>query len=178
MHGTSPLKPLYAAMEILAGLALIAIGGVILANLVVRLFGRQVPAAEDFSSFALVALLFLGLAPTYRRSDHIRVGLIVDRIGGTPRRLLEIVLLAIAAAGVSWAAWWCAVLAYDSHRFGDVAQGLLAIPLAIPQASMGIGLAVFALALAEDLVLAIAGRTPTSMSGPAAEADAGPAFER
>jgi TRAP-type C4-dicarboxylate transport system permease small subunit len=53
-------------------------------------------------------------------------------------------------------AFW---LVLDSYVFGDVSEGLLAIPRWIPQLPIVIGLTLFALALIEDfLVLARGGK--------------------
>lgn len=174
----SPLQPLYTAMEILSGLALIGIGGVILTDVLLRFVGRQVPASDDFSGYGLVAVLFLGLAPAYRRGEHIRVGLIVDRLRGRVRHGLEIVLLALAFVAIAWAAFWCGRLAWDSWRFHDVAQGLIAVPLWIPQLAMPLGLGVFAAALLEDLIGALRGGTPSYLAHAAAAAEDAPTFER
>ncbi|MEJ1161156.1 TRAP transporter small permease [Prosthecomicrobium sp. N25] len=174
----SPFSPLYVLMEILSGLALIGIAGVILADVGLRFVGGQVPASDDFSGYGLVAVLFLGLAPAYRRGEHIRVGLLVDRLGGPVRHGLEVVLLGLATVGITWAAFWSGRLAYDSWRFHDVAQGLVPVPLWMPQLSMVVGLTVFALALAEDLLRAAKGGTPSHLAQAALAADAAPTFER
>lgn len=175
---SSPLAPLYRSMEILSGLALIGIGCIILADVGLRLVASQVPASDDFSGYGLVAVLFLGLAPAYRRGEHIRVGLIIDRIGGRVRHGLETVLLAAALVAIGWATFWCGRMVFDSWRFHDVASGLVAVPLWIPQLSMVVGLAVFAVALAEDLLRALKGGTPSHLAHAAASADDAPTFER
>lgn len=174
----SPLQPLYTAMEILSGLALIGMVGIIVTDVSLRVFGGQVPAADDVSGYGLVAVLFLGLAPAYRRGEHIRVGLMVDRLTGRVRHGLEVLLLALGFTAVAWATFWCGRLVWDSWRFHDVAQGLIAIPLWIPQLAMPLGLGTFAIALLEDLIGMLRGATPSYLVHAAASAEDALTFER
>jgi hypothetical protein len=44
------------------------------------------------------------------------------------------------------------LLTIDSWRFNEVSHGLVPLPLAYPQLAMSIGLAVFAIALLDELV--------------------------
>jgi TRAP-type C4-dicarboxylate transport system permease small subunit len=172
----SPLQPLYDATAFLASLAMAAIAAIILIDVCLRQFGGQIQSSDDFSVYALAATALLGLGPTYRRNEHIRVGLVVDRIGGSARRMIEIVVLVVAVAGVAWATLWSGAFAYDSFRYHEMSQGLIAIPLWIPQLSMPLGFGVFLIALVEDLWRAVSGGTPSGLAT-AIESD-GPTFER
>jgi len=49
----------------------------------------------------------------------------------------------------------------DSWEFEEVAQGLLAVPIWIPQIALVVGTALFALALLDDLVVTLAGGIPS-----------------
>jgi TRAP-type C4-dicarboxylate transport system permease small subunit len=173
----SPFDPIYRVAAFLAVAALVAIAAIILANVALRQFGGQVKSADDFAAYALAATAMLGLGPTYRHGDQIRVGLIIDRLKGQPRRLVESVVLAVASGMVGWACWWIGRFVYDSWRFHEVSQGLLTIPLWIPQSAMLLGLAVLLLALVEDLVRALSGGTPSHLATQADEPEL-PTFER
>ena len=140
-----------------------------------RQFGGQVKSSDDFAGFALVATSILGLAPTYRHGDHIRVGLLIDKLSGAPRRALEILCLGAAFIGVGWATLWIGRFVYDSWRFNELSQGLLAIPLWAPQSAMLIGLGALALALGEDFVRVARGGSASYAQSVAIEL---PSFER
>jgi TRAP-type C4-dicarboxylate transport system permease small subunit len=174
----SPFSIVYLAMEVLAGLGLISILLLVLVGVVLRFAGHQFAGSDDLSGFCLVAVIFLGLAPTYRRGEHIRVGLVIDRLTGRARRGAELVIVAASLVCTAWATWWIGRMVYDSWRFNDVTQGLLAIPLWIPQFSMVLGAAGLSLALAEDLVNGLRGRTPSHASIAHTDPGETPVFER
>jgi TRAP-type C4-dicarboxylate transport system permease small subunit len=173
----SPLEPLYRLTAFMAVTALVSIAGVILADVFLRQFGGQVRSSDDYAGFALVATAMLGLAPTYRRGDHIRVGLLIDRLSGNSRKIFEFICLTFGLVAVGWAAWWAGRFVYDSWRFNELSQGLVAIPLWIPQSAMVFGLGVFAIALAEDMYRLLRGQQPSYIANAAAETEL-PTFER
>ena len=75
---------LYRASGIAAGFFLVMIAVLVTAQIVGRLLGIQVPAADDFARLAMAASAFLGLAFTQRTGGHIRVTLVIDQL---PARL-------------------------------------------------------------------------------------------
>lgn len=149
-----PLDALYRLTAWLAALALVAIAGLILAQVVLRVFGTQVKSADDFAGYALVATICLGLAPTYRHNSHIRVALLIERFApeSASRRAFERLVTGASALLVGWAAWVLARFVYDSWQYHEVSQGLLAIPLWMPQLPMAFGVFVLFVALLDDLV--------------------------
>jgi TRAP-type C4-dicarboxylate transport system permease small subunit len=170
------LDALYALSGFLAALSLIAIAAIIVAQVVARALSIQVPSADEFAAYFLVGTGFLALAPTYRRGEHIRVGLLIDRFAGAPRRGVEILVLAVAIIAVGWATYWLGRMVHDSFRFHELSQGLIPVPLWIPQSAMVIGFAVFLIALIEDFITALRGGTPTYLAVKAD--DNAPQFER
>lgn len=173
----SPLSPLYKTAEILAGLSMIMIFLLVGGGVVLRLMGLQLAGNDDLASYGLVGTLFLALAPTYRRNEHIRVGLLIERLGAQLKQRLEVFLVVASTVATGWATWWLARMVYDSLRFGDVAQGLLAVPLWIPQLAMPVGAAILLIALLEDLLRCLVKRAPSYVV--AAENDTGEThFER
>jgi TRAP-type C4-dicarboxylate transport system permease small subunit len=173
----SPLEPLYKLTAFLAVAALVSIAAIILADVILRQFGGQVKSSDDFAGYALVATGMLGLAPTYRRGEHIRVGLLIDRVSGRSRKALELLCLVFGVVAVGWASWWTGRLAYDSWAFGEVSQGLVPVRLWMPQFLMFFGLFVLLVAMLEDLLLLITGGEPSTMAKASADAEL-PSFER
>lgn len=173
----SPLEWLYALTGLLACIAMVSIALIILGDVGLRQFGRQIPGADDFAVYALCATGMLGLAPTYRRGEHIRVGLVLDRITGVARHRLEIAVLILSVVAVGWGTWWAIAFVFDSWRYNELAQGLVPVKLWIPQSAMAFGLFVFLIALVEDLIRALAGGTPSYLAAAAAETEL-PTFER
>jgi TRAP-type C4-dicarboxylate transport system permease small subunit len=160
----SPLEPLYQLTAALAAIALVAIAGIILADVTLRQFGGQVRSADDYAVFALAMTGFLGLGPTYRRGEHIRVGILLERLHGGPRRGLEIVAGLVSVVCVAWGTWWIGRLTYDSWRFGEVTTGLVPLQVWVPQAALLFGLVVLLIAMVEDLMALLRGQKPSFLS--------------
>ncbi|MBL8445508.1 MAG: TRAP transporter small permease [Zoogloeaceae bacterium] len=127
------------------------------------IIGRLIPAvnlagADAYAGYSMAAAAFLALAPTLRRGEHIRVTLILNRLGTGAHRVLDIVCHLIGLAMAVALAWYSIRLVMQSHEFMDISTGLDATPLWIPQLGMAIGTSLFALAFASDLFALLAGQ--------------------
>lgn len=153
------LDLLYTFTGFIAAASLIGIALLVLAQVLLRFLNTQLPSADDFAGFALVATTIVGLAPTYRHNSHIRVGLLIDHFPiGTPlRKLIERTVTALSIVIVGWAAWHSLRFVHESFIYNELNQGLVAVPLWYPQSLMAFGLVVFLIALADDLVTDFAG---------------------
>jgi TRAP-type C4-dicarboxylate transport system permease small subunit len=154
----SPFELIYKATGVLAVTCLSAIAVIILADVALRQFGGQIRGSDDLAGYALVGTALLGLAPTYRLGEQIRVGLVLDRLSGPSRRVAELLALAIGTIIAGWATWWIGKFVHDSWRFHEIGTGLISTPLWIPQSLMLIGIGVMFLALAEDFVRVLLGK--------------------
>ena len=168
------LELLYRTSGRLAGFFLIAIAVLSLAQIGGRLLGFAAHSFDEFAGYCMAASSFFGLATTLRASEHIRMTLVVHRTRGTVRRALELASLAASALLVGFFAWHAADMVWFSYATHDVSQGLVPVPLWIPQAGMALGLATLFVALLDDLVAALSGRVPSYDR----VQDAAPAFER
>ena len=56
-------------------------------------------------------------------------------------------------------------MTYDSWRFNDMAQGVLAIPMWIPQLGYSGGLVILSIALIDEMVNVIRGNRPSYQQG-------------
>ena len=152
---------LYTGSGILAGVFLVLIATLSLAQICGRLLGFAAYSFDDFAGFCMAASSFLGLAHTYRRNEHIRVALLIERFSGGTRRLLETLCLAASAFLIGFFAWYAIDMAWTSYEINDVSQGLVSVPLWLPQGGMALGLAIMSIALLDDLVAVLAGGTPS-----------------
>ena len=155
------LEWLYLGSGVLAGVFLVLIAALSLAQICGRLLGFDAYSFDDFAGFCMAASSFLGLAHTYRRNEHIRVALLIDRLSGGRRRALESLCLAASTFLIGFFAWYAFDMVITSYRINDVSQGLVAVPLWLPQSGMALGLAIMSIALADDLVAVLARRTPS-----------------
>jgi TRAP-type C4-dicarboxylate transport system permease small subunit len=152
---------IYTGSGILAGVFLVLIAGLSLAQICGRLLGFAAYSFDDFAGFCMAASSFLGLAHTYRRNEHIRVALLVERFRDAKRRLLETLCLAASTFLIGFFAWYAIDMAWTSYAINDVSQGLVSVPLWLPQGGMALGLAIMSIALFDDLVAVLAGGTPS-----------------
>src|SRR3954447_7345906 len=130
------LRRLLDALYLFAGYAAGGFLVVIFAIMMVMSVGRQfqlnIPAGDDFASWCMAAMAFLGLAHTFKRGEMIRVGLLLERLQGRRKQFAELAALLIAAAFVLYFTFHAIRMTWDSWRFNDMAQGVLAVPLWIP----------------------------------------------
>jgi TRAP-type C4-dicarboxylate transport system permease small subunit len=155
------LDALYLAGGLAGAVAIVTIGVLVLAQITLRQLGMIIPGGDDLTAFSVAASAMLPLAYAFRHGAHIRVDLVIGHLHGAARRWMEVLALALAAAMALLFAYASLDSAWDSWEFEEVAQGMLAVPIWIPQLAMVVGTALFALALLDDLVVALAGGRPS-----------------
>ncbi|QOZ53280.1 TRAP transporter small permease [Bradyrhizobium sp. CCBAU 53338] len=155
------LDLLYLGAGYAAGMFLVAIFAIMMVMSVGRQFAINIPAGDDFASWCMAAMAFLGLAHTFKRGEMIRVGLLLERLRGRMRQFAEVVALGIATIFILYFTRWGAQMAYDSWRFNDVAQGVVAVPLWIPQLGFAGGLAILSIAVIDEMINVLRGRRPS-----------------
>ncbi len=154
------LDRLYLFSGYLAGLFLIAIFVLMMVLSAGRPVGFNIPAADDFVSWCMAAMAFLGLAHTFRNGEMIRVGLLIDKLPANSRHWIEIVCLMIGIGFIGFFAWFACVLVRDSWRFHEMSQGVIAIPMWIPQLGYAAGLVILLIAFVDELIHVIRGHLP------------------
>lgn len=155
------LEALYTGSGVLAGVFLILIALLSLAQISGRVLGFDAYSFDDFAGFCMAASSFLGLAHTYRRNEHIRVAMLVDRLSGTKRMVLEGLCLGSSSFLLGFFAWYAGDMVLTSYQINDVSQGLVAVPLWLPQSGMALGLTIMTVAMLDDLVVLLRRGTPS-----------------
>lgn len=152
------LDRLYLASALAGAICLASIAVVMLLQAGMREAGLLLRGADDIVSWLCAASAFLALGYTFRQGELIRVSLLLEKLPPRARRPAETACLFAALLVVGYATWAVAGFVYESWQFGEVAQGLLQIPIWIPQMSLVLGLAVFLVAVADELLAHLAGR--------------------
>lgn len=155
------LDRVYLYAGYLAGFFLLAIFVLMLALSAGRQIGWNVPAGDDFVSWCMAACAFLGLAHTFKSGEMIRVELVFDKLTGRARHRMEVVCLVAGLGFVGYFAWSAMRLTYDSWRFNDLAQGVVPVPLWIPQTGYALGLVILTVAFADELARVLSGLKPS-----------------
>jgi TRAP-type C4-dicarboxylate transport system permease small subunit len=154
------LDGLYLFAGLAAGGFLIAIFALMMILSLGREVAFNIPAGDDFASWCMAAMSFLGLAHTFRSGDMIRVGLVLERLHGRAKWVAELLALGIGTIAILYFTYYIGRMTYDSWRFHDMSTGVLAVPLWIPQLSCFAGLAILSVALIDEVVHVAAGHAP------------------
>ncbi|MGF1477864.1 MAG: TRAP transporter small permease [Geminicoccaceae bacterium] len=149
------LDGLYWAAGALAALFLIALLGIIIAQMVARWTGQTFPGSTDYAGYCMAAASFFALAHALNRGAHIRVSLFLIALGPY-RRWGEVWCLTIAALLATYFAHYAIKGAYWSYKLNDISQGQDATPIWIPQLAMAAGTVLLAIALWDNLVRVLA----------------------
>lgn len=168
------LDRIYDAGFVLAALALVAIAALVLVQVAGRVIDRSLIAAgfeplgiaitslSEMGGFLFVGAAFLALAGTLRAGGHVRVTMLTDTLPAPLARFLAALVLLAALGLCGFALYSAFVQARDSYTFEAVSFGMAKVPLWVPQAVMVAGLALLALALADELLMVLRGQTPAS----------------
>ncbi|MBN8988443.1 MAG: TRAP transporter small permease [Rhizobiales bacterium] len=154
------LDRLYLFSGYLAGLFLIAIFVLMMLLSAGRPLGINIPAGDDFISWCMAATAFLGLAHTFKHGEMIRVGLLIDRLGDKARHCVEIAALLVGTGFIGFFAWYAVVMTWQSWKFFDISQGVVAVPLWIPQLGYSGGLVILFIAFVDELIHVLRGGAP------------------
>jgi TRAP-type C4-dicarboxylate transport system permease small subunit len=164
---------LYSGCAVASGFFLVVIGAAIALQVAARYVGKQIPSADDIAGLSMAASLFLGLAPTLRAGRHIRVNLLLSQLPVRLRKRIEVLVCLMGSVFFGYFSFYAAQMTVESYQIGERTAGLLPIPLWLPQIGMSLGLIVMALALLDDLILTLGGRTPVYGRSEEANLEAG-----
>ena len=146
------LHRLYLISGLLSAASLVIICGLILAQVIARNLGSTVRDAEEFAAWAMAAAGFFGLPYALHCGSHIRVQIFTRFLSPAARHILEVVASLIGLGLAAYLAWYCAAFVMESYNFKEVSQGLVPVPLWLPQLPMALGSALLVVAFAERLV--------------------------
>jgi TRAP-type C4-dicarboxylate transport system permease small subunit len=145
----------------------VAAGGFLLAIFVLMLMlsagrplGLNVRSGDDFIGWCMVAISFLGLAHTFRSAEMIRVGLLIDRFSGRTRWYFEIFSLVVGCFFTGYFAWFAYRMTYFSWLISEPSQGVIVVPIWIPQSGMAVGLVILFIAFVDELIHVLFGGKP------------------
>lgn len=151
----------YDGAGYLAGLCILAILVLMIGASAGRELGLRVGGANDIVSWLCAAAAFLAMAHTFRYGDFVRVTLLTEKLPKRVARTLEVGALFVATLAVGYLAWWACQFTYESWKINDIAGGMVAIPIWIPQTTFVVGSLLFLTAVVDELVNVLRGGVPT-----------------
>ena len=165
------LDKLYLWSGYAAGFFLVTIFAIMMIMSVGREFDLNIPAGDDFASWCMAAMSFLGLAHTFKRGEMIRVGLVVEKVTGKKRWAVEMLALGIATVFTLYFSWYAVRMTYDSFRFNDMSTGVISVPLWFPQLGYCAGLVILSIALIDEMIHVVRGNKPSYEKEPPTSPD-------
>ncbi len=151
----------------LAAACVAAICALMIIQAATRFFGIQEVGAirirgiDDIVAWLSAGAAALALAAMFRRGDLVRVTLLLDNLAPKARRRVETMCLGFAVIFIGYTAYAFARFVHESWALDDIAQGLIKVPLWLPQLPLVVGIGALWLAIAEDFVRVASGAKPT-----------------
>ena len=154
------LDRLYTASGVVGAVCLASIAAVMLAQAAMREMGMLLRGADDIVAWLCAASAFFAMGYTFRHGELVRVGILIDHLPPRTRRRAEVGALGGALIVVGYILWAAASFVFESWKFDEVAQGLIKVPIWIPQMSFVLGALVFFIAVLDEFVVLVSGGTP------------------
>lgn len=165
------LDALYGAALVGACLAMIVIVVLVFAQVLGRVadriavflgferYGFLVPSLAEIGGFLFVAAAFLAMPATLRAAGHVRVTLLLRSLSPGADRIATVLVLLAGLAMAAFATWAVTIQTLASYNRGSVSFGIVPIPLWVPQTVMTVGIALFTIALLDELIATLRGGT-------------------
>jgi TRAP-type C4-dicarboxylate transport system permease small subunit len=147
----SLLPTFYRGLLGLACVSMVSTLCVIVLGIVARLAAWDIAGLDGYAGYLIAATLFLALPETFAHGDHIRVTLLLQRMGPRVRHAFELGGLAAGLGLAATLAFYACRLVWVSQLTHDVSPSADATPLWIPQLAMALGCIGFAVAFADAL---------------------------
>lgn len=155
------LDRVYNAAGYLAAFFVFAIFASMLITTAMREMGLRTGGWEDVVGWLTAAAAFFGLAHTFKHGDFVRVELLLSSLTPSARRVFEIASLSVAAIFIGYLAWSTTAYVLGSLRGGDMAGGLIVIPIWIPQTSFVLGAWLLFVAVVDEWQIVLRGGKPS-----------------
>ena len=155
------LDRLYLAGGALGAVFIALIAVLMIAQSILREFHVNTGAVNDVVAWFCAAAAFFAMAHAFKHGDFVRVTLVLEKVGVKTRRVMELSSLAIGAVAVGYLAFSACAFTYESWEFNDISQGLLPMPMWIPQLSFALGSLLLLLAVVDEFIIVVRGGVPT-----------------
>ena len=155
------LDRLYLAAAYVAACCVLLIMVLMIGQSILREMHVRTGAVNDVVSWLCAAAAFFAMAHAFKHGDFVRVTLLLEKLSPAAQRRFETAALSIAAVAVAYLAWWANRFTYESWVFNDTAQGLLPLPMWIPQLSFALGSILLLVAVLDELVIVLRGGRPS-----------------
>lgn len=155
------LDRLYVAGGALGAFFIALIAVLMIGQSILREFHVNTGAVNDVVAWFCAAAAFFAMAHAFKHGDFVRVTLVLEAVGPKTRRTMELGSLAIGTISVAYLALSACRFTYESWEFNDISQGLLPMPMWIPQLSFALGSLLLLIAVLDEFIIVLRGGVPT-----------------
>lgn len=146
----------------LSALSMVAIVGLIGVEIVYRsVFNASTLVADEFSGYLMVVTVMAGLGYTLESDSHIRITILLVRLGPRAKQVMEVLGTCLALAIALFVCYHASLMVYDSYSYDMRADSISATPIFIPQIIVPLGLAGLALQLIALVIRRLKSCSPT-----------------
>ena len=114
--------------------------------------GWTTQIADEVSAFALVAIVFIGLAHTQRMGRHIEIHILIKKFSKKTQERLHLAALILALAIIGWLAWLTLDPVVVDYVNNTKSLGIARIPMWIPRLFIPLGASLFGLELLIEII--------------------------
>ena len=155
------LDRIYLAAAYVAACCVLLIMILMVGQSILREMHVRTGAVNDVVSWLCAAAAFFAMAHAFKHGDFVRVTLLLEKIPVRAQKRFELAALGVASVAVAYLAYWANRFTYESWLFNDIAQGLLPMPMWIPQLSFALGSILLLVAVLDELVIVLRGNRPS-----------------
>ncbi|MGE0314003.1 MAG: TRAP transporter small permease subunit [Lautropia sp.] len=125
-----------------------------------KFFNTTIPGASEASVLLLVVLAYLGMAGAQARQSHFSADFLVQRLGPTARRRVQLLVLVLSLLFVLAVAWLTIASAWQSTLRGESSFGIVQFPIWPSRIAVAFGFSLLGVQLVVDIVRAWYGVLP------------------
>jgi TRAP-type C4-dicarboxylate transport system permease small subunit len=126
---------------LIAGIALVWVMLAVTLDVASRNFrGRSISGITDRTEAVLVFVVFLAMAYTQVRKEHVAVEAVVNRLGRVPRKIVHVLAFMLALAGAGILAYAATKLAIRQYGIREVRIGIAEVAIWPSRIAAAVGL--------------------------------------
>ena len=137
----------------LSSVFMILIVALILFEIFLRtFFHTSTLISDEFSAYFFVAVVMLGLSYTFKENGHIRITLILSRLGKKTEKVFDIITSTIALILTLFIFYHSLIMVIETCKLDMRADSIAETPIFIPQIALPVGLFLFALQITVKII--------------------------
>jgi len=112
---------------------------IIVGNVALRFLGYPLPGALELSELCLAVVIFSSLAYTQIMGEHVRIGLVYDRLPSKIRFSLALLSLVLGLTFCVFLMWQSGMEGFNAYVAKEFSFGLIKFPTWIPKLVIPVG---------------------------------------